>query len=284
MTVRPLFAAAKVNLNLHVTGRRADGYHVLDSLVGFAGIGDTVSVEPADGLTLELSGPFATGLEAGPDNLILRAAALFETDLGARIRLEKNLPVASGLGGGSADAAAALRGLSDLWNLPLPGQDTLLSLGADVPVCMAEGPQRLRGIGNWLDPVHWMPDLPVVLVNPNVPVETPAIFARLERRSNGALPALPKRPLNLSETVDWLAGTRNDLQAPAIAEAPVIKDVLHGLASSTLLARMSGSGATCFGICETEAAARAVCEDLNSAYPNWWCVATTLCGRARSLH
>ncbi|MBC7142112.1 MAG: 4-(cytidine 5'-diphospho)-2-C-methyl-D-erythritol kinase [Rhodobacteraceae bacterium] len=265
-------APAKLNLALHVTGQRADGYHLLDSLVVFADIGDRVSVAPAGALTLAITGPEAAGLGAGEDNLVLRAARAFAAARGARITLEKNLPVASGIGGGSADAAATLTALARLWDLPLPGDAAVLTLGADVPVCLAGRPARMSGIGEALAPVPPLPGgLAVVLVNPRVTVATPAVFRALARKDNPALEAMPERFADAEDLAGWLLRQRNDLQAAAIGMAPVIAAVLDRIAATgPLLTRMSGSGATSFGLYGTLASAAAAAADLASAHPGWW--------------
>ena len=240
-------APAKLNLALHVTGRRPDGYHLLDSLVAFAGIGDRVMLEPGP-LSLRIDGPFAAGLST-ENNLCLHAARLAGGE--AAIRLTKNLPVASGIGGGSADAAAVLRALGA--RVPQPEV-----LGADVPVCLAGVPCRMQGVGEKLSPLPPLPPLHLVLVNPRAGLATPAVFQRLERRDNLPMPAaLPEFP-DSAALVDFLATCRNDLQAPAIALMPRIADCLAALGDAgALLTRMSGSGATCFGIFPDGAAARA---------------------------
>ena len=269
-------APAKLNLALHVTGRRADGYHLLDSLVGFAGLGDRVTVAPGRGLVLR--GPFAADLPA-EGNLCARAADLM--GLSAAITLEKHLPVASGIGGGSADAAAVLRGLAR-GGAALPGPEALAKLGADVPVCLAGRPARMRGAGEVLDPLPDLPALPLVLVNPGVALATPAVFAALATRDNPGLPPLPARFADAPALLDWLAATRNDLQEPARALAPAIGEVLDALAHAGAgLARMSGSGATCFGLFATAPAADAAATRLRAARPGWWVAATGLApGRA----
>ena len=200
------FAPAKVNLALHVTGQRADGYHLLDSLVVFAGVGDRVSVSDADRLVLDVTGPEGTGLSAAEDNLVLRAARSFDVGRGAAITLFKDLPVASGIGGGSADAAAALRALSQLWEMPLPPPEAVLSLGADVPVCLAGRPARMSGIGGTLAEAPRLPDdLAVVLVNPRVAVSTPAVFRALGSKDNPPMEALPASFDTPTEFAGWLA-------------------------------------------------------------------------------
>lgn len=272
------FAPAKVNLALHVTGRRLDGYHVLDSLVVFAGVGDRVTVAPADTLTLTITGPQAAHLPAGDDNLVLRAARAFGAGQGAAITLEKVLPIASGIGGGSADAAATLRALSALWGTPWPAPATVLSLGADVPVCLAGQPARMQGIGDVVSPLlHPLPAMWLVLANPMIAVPTPAVFAALATRENAALPDMPALP-TATAWADWLNTTRNDLETPAVTVAPVIAAARAALAATKgcLIARMSGSGATCFGLYATETAAQGAATALRRAAPLWWITAAAI--------
>jgi len=275
MTPVEEFAAAKVNLCLHVTGRAPDGYHLLDSLAVFAGVGDRVRVEPDEGLCLTVTGPGAAAVPAGADNLVLRAAALFGRT-GAAITLDKHLPAASGIGGGSADAAATLRALSRLWSVPLPDDDAILRLGADVPVCLASRPVRMRGVGERLTALPPLPPVWMVLANPGQSVSTPAVFAALTRRENPALPDVPTAGWpDAAALVDWLRGTRNDLQDAAIGLAPGIEDCLAALAAqeNCLLARMSGSGATCFGLFASLAGAKAAAAELAAGRPRWWVAA-----------
>ncbi|WP_103257610.1 4-(cytidine 5'-diphospho)-2-C-methyl-D-erythritol kinase [Tabrizicola aquatica] len=266
-------APAKLNLCLHVTGRRADGYHLLDSLVVFASVGDRVSAVPGQGLSLRITGPESAGLVAEPDNLVLRAARAMEISDAALV-LEKILPVASGIGGGSADAAAALRALAALTGRDLPPPDRVLALGADVPVCLAGRPARMSGIGEVLAPLPPLPPLWCVLVNPRVPVPTPQVFGAMTRRENPPVPDLPAEALGSAEALaHWLATqTRNDLTAPARAVAPVLAEVQAALetAPGCLLARMSGSGGTHFGLFDALATAEGAALDLRRAYPAWW--------------
>ncbi|MFC3629108.1 4-(cytidine 5'-diphospho)-2-C-methyl-D-erythritol kinase [Paracoccus angustae] len=260
-------APAKLNLALHVTGRRADGYHLLDSLVAFAGVGDVVTLEPGP-LSLRIEGPFAAGLSCD-DNLCLRAARLAGAD--AAITLTKNLPVASGIGGGSADAAAVLRGLSRMGH-PLPARAE--RLGADVPVCLASNPARMQGAGEILTPLPPLPAIPLVLVNPGVAVPTPRVFAAMDRRDNPALPPIP-RFAGPADLTAWLAGTRNDLEPAALTIAPVIGQVLDALrATGAAFARMSGSGATCFGFYDSPDRARIAAAALKQH--GWWAVSREL--------
>jgi len=281
-------ARAKINLYLHVVGRRADGYHELDSLVVFAGCGDRVAADPADGLSLELAGPFAGALSAGADNLVMRAAAALRDALaakgervpGARLRLEKNLPVASGIGGGSADAAAALRALVRLWRPGARLVDLMalgLGLGADLPVCLAAGPRFVGGIGERLAPVPALPPAGLLLVNPRVAVSTPAAFAA--RRGDFSSPARWSEPMSDARALARaLAARRNDLLEPALGLAPVVGKVLNAIEAlpGTLLARLSGSGATCFGLFETPAAAAGAAERLRRDRPQWWIAAAEM--------
>ncbi|WP_110804963.1 4-(cytidine 5'-diphospho)-2-C-methyl-D-erythritol kinase [Rhodobacter viridis] len=263
-----VFAPAKVNLALHVTGQRADGYHLLDSLVAFSPVGDALTLAPADALVLKVSGPEGAAVPEGPENLVLKAAALF--GVGAAVTLEKCLPAASGIGGGSSDAAAALRGMAALTGQPLPDAAAVLKLGADVPMCLDPRPARTRGIGEDLTPVA-LPPLPAVLVNPRVEVPTPSVFKALTVKDNPPLPEIPAFA-DAGACIGWLADQRNDLQAPAVAQAPVIAEVLAVLAAlpGCKLARMSGSGATCFGLFGSEAEAEAAQTALAASHPGWW--------------
>ncbi|MDE4134283.1 4-(cytidine 5'-diphospho)-2-C-methyl-D-erythritol kinase [Phaeobacter sp. QD34_3] len=267
------FAPAKINLTLHVTGQRADGYHLLDSLVGFCDLGDVIRVRPADDLSLKVTGPRAAGVPTDGTNLVLRAAELIRpAGQGAEITLEKHLPAAAGIGGGSSDAAAALRALAQLWRVELPGQEALLSLGADVPVCMTPGAWRMQGIGEELTRLPALPPCEILLVNPGVSVATPSVFRGLTSRQNDPMPQVLPRWRDAAELAGWLSMQRNDLQAPAISAQPVIATVLQALqASKALFSAMSGSGATCFALYDAESgqAGRAA-EAIRAAYPDWW--------------
>lgn len=257
-------APAKINLTLHVTGRRSDGYHLLDSLVVFADCGDVLHMRPG-ALNLTLQGPEAGALEAEPDNLILRAARL--AGLEAQMALEKNLPVASGLGGGSSDAAAALRGLAALHGTPVPDA---LSLGADLPMCLAATPLRAQGIGEQITPLPPLPPLWVVLVNPRVAVPTGPVFAALgaDGAMGAPMPDLP-RFTGVADLAQFLQDQRNDLEAPATKLCPPIADCLAALRATTpLVARMSGSGASCFGLYASAHAAQMAAERLSGS--DWW--------------
>ena len=264
-------APAKVNLTLHVTGRRSDGYHLLDSLVVFADIADVIEAQTADALSLVLAGEGAVGLAADADNLVLRAARLFDGAPGARITLHKHLPVAAGIGGGSADAAATLRLLSRLWQRPLPAPDDILTLGADVPVCLHGTAARMRGVGERLDPVPGLPEgLGIVLANPRVPVSTPDVFRALERRDNPPMAEMPAFT-DAAKFAAWLRAQRNDLQPAAVRVAPVISDVLRALqGTGPMITRMSGSGATCFALYPSVSEAQHACNAVQGLHPGWW--------------
>ena len=270
-------APAKINLTLHVTGQRDDGYHLLDSLVMFTQMGDLITVAPADDLTLAIDGPYAKGLSAEDDNLVLRAARSFGAGRGSAITLTKNLPVASGIGGGSADAAATLRALSRLWDLPVPDLSAQLALGADVPVCMSHDLTRMQGIGNDITRLGTTPQLSMLLVNPNIGVSTPAVFNGLASKVNAAMDDPMPDPANASNWIEWLKLQRNDLERPAKTIAPEVASVLTVLAQSDecALARMSGSGATCFAIFNDNAACAAARASLKQQHPNWWIVQTS---------
>lgn len=266
-------APAKVNLYLHIRGRRADGYHLLDSLAVFPAIGDHLWVEPSSTLGLSIDGPFGDTLPVSAENLVLRAAERIASGnaiaTGAALRLCKNLPVASGIGGGSSDAAAAIRLLTRHWGVSVP-EDLPLSLGADVPVCMSCTPQIMGGIGEQLTPAPALPYAAMVLVNPMVSVSTGAVFGALKSRDNPAGPEIPATGFaGFDDFIAWLRQQRNDMEAAAAAICPPISEVLAALASAPL-ARMSGSGATCFALFHDDRAAGALAERLRRAKQGWW--------------
>ncbi|MDQ0455016.1 4-(cytidine 5'-diphospho)-2-C-methyl-D-erythritol kinase [Rhizobium paknamense] len=285
-------APAKVNLALHVTGRQDDGYHLLDSLVGFSSKGDRLIFEPAavDGFTI--SGRFAPLLleESGGENLVLRARdalrrmseALGHAAPPVAIHLEKNLPLASGIGGGSADAAATLHGLQRLWQSSLSPERLMeigLTLGADVPMCLAGKPLQAQGIGEHITPVADFPSFGLVLGNPLKPVSTPAIFKRLESRHNPPIGHLPRLGADQRTWIAFLQTLRNDLEPAARLLCPEIADLAALMAGTgALITRMSGSGATCFSLYATEDEAEKACAALLSARPDWYFSASTLMG------
>jgi 4-diphosphocytidyl-2-C-methyl-D-erythritol kinase len=281
-------ARAKVNLTLRVVGRRVDGYHDLESVVAFADCADRLTLTPGEDLELTTSGPMAEACGEAADNLVLKAARL----LGERVpglktgsfTLEKVLPVAAGIGGGSADAAAALRLLAQLNDLPLDDErlrDVALKTGADVPVCVPSHACDMTGVGETLMPLN-LPKMPCVLVNPRIPVATKDVFAELGLRPGDLLvgatdvvlqaPAWPEQGGSLDEWVEALAASSNDLEAPAVRIQPVIGAVISALnaTNGAWLARMSGSGATCFAIYENTADAQRAAEQLRREHPLWW--------------
>jgi 4-diphosphocytidyl-2-C-methyl-D-erythritol kinase len=282
-------APAKVNLTLRVTGRRADGYHELESLVAFARVADRVGFAPGEALALDVAGPFAAAAGELADNLVLKAARELARRAPAlalgRFSLTKELPVAAGLGGGSADAAAALRLLARANALALDDArlaDAARATGADVPVCLDAKARVMRGIGEVLSPPLDLPPLPAVLVNPGVPLSTKDVFAAFaragERMPGAPFDAAAVSGAAVETALAVLAGGANDLEAAAVALAPAVAQALAALAATPgcRLARMSGSGATCFGLYPSEAAAAAAVGAITDAHPLWWVRATLL--------
>lgn len=267
------FAPAKINLALHVTGQREDGYHLLDSLVMFADVGDTVTVRAASEMSLCVTGPRAEGVPTDARNLCWRAAETFGCPVA--ITLDKHLPAMAGIGGGSSDAAATLRAMAELHHRPFPRQ-ALDRLGADVPVCTVAHAARMSGIGDVVQPLV-LPPQHAVLVNPGVDVPTPQVFKALTQKRNPEMTALPEAG-GADAFLDWLHKQRNDLQPPAIALQPVIATVLDTLRATpgSRLARMSGSGATCFALYDDRAAAETAARALRGTWPQWWITACTL--------
>jgi 4-diphosphocytidyl-2-C-methyl-D-erythritol kinase len=284
---------AKVNLSLRVVGRRADGYHDLESVVAFADCADRLTLEPGGDLRLVTTGPLAAACGEMSDNLVFKAAKLLaeavpNLKLGA-FALEKVLPVAAGIGGGSADAAAALRLLARLKNVSgvVPRlHEVALATGADVPVCLFSRACDMTGVGEQLLPLA-LPSMPCVMVNPRVPVATKDVFKELGLRNGELLvgaadvleaPAWPEEGGSISDWVEVLETVANDLEAPALRIEPVIGDVLEALRESAgvKLARMSGSGATCFAICGAVAEAHAAADKIRREHPGWWVHAGTL--------
>ncbi|HEX3673400.1 MAG TPA: 4-(cytidine 5'-diphospho)-2-C-methyl-D-erythritol kinase [Rhizomicrobium sp.] len=276
------FAPAKINLTLHIGRRRADGYHQLESLVVFADAGDKLRFAAANDLSLSVNGPFAAALTGETDNLVLKAAralaAQAKIEPRAHIRLTKNLPIASGIGGGSADAAAALRGLMRLWNLnvaPAALQRIALSLGADVPACLHGGALQVEGVGERLMPLPGFPVLDAVLVNPGVAVSTAEVFRRLDIRTGITHNTAPH---DWSQLLGFLEQQHNDLEEPASHAAPIIREAIDALCADplSLLVRMSGSGATCFGIYGDAGCANDAARMIAKAHPDWWVKAVKL--------
>jgi 4-diphosphocytidyl-2-C-methyl-D-erythritol kinase len=281
-------ARAKVNLTLRVIGRRPDGYHDIESLVVFADLCDRLTLAPGRLLALEVVGPEAGQTGDSAENLVLQAArALGERIAGVELgafRLEKNIPVAAGLGGGSADAAAALRLLARLNRIAADEprlHDAARATGADVPVCLDPCPRLMRGIGDILSAPLPLPRLPALLVNPGVALPTKLVFSRWTPPANPVRPDDPAALTKINDAqqlLDWLAGKTNDLETPAIALAPAIADVLAALRglNGCRLARMSGSGATCFAVFSSAAEAASAAKVLRAKFPNWRIVETAL--------
>lgn len=276
-------APAKVNLFLHVGPPDATGYHPLCSLMAFADFGDRLSLAAADAMDLVVDGPFARGLSGEGDNLVLKAARALIAEARRPVppvgfRLEKRLPVASGLGGGSSDAGAALRLMRDELGLPVSDERleaVAASLGADGAACLWGRPVIAEGYGERLSPAPELPVLDAVLVNPGVAVSTPEVYRRLDAdRAFGAVerPPMPDRLESSHETAAWLAGLRNDLEDPAVAVASDVGTVLETLRGEpeTLLARVSGSGGTCFALCASDIEAEGLAERLEALAPSWW--------------
>ncbi|MFN3348371.1 4-(cytidine 5'-diphospho)-2-C-methyl-D-erythritol kinase [Pseudorhodoplanes sp.] len=292
---RSAFAPAKINLTLRIGRKRADGYHDLESLVVFADTGDTLRLAPGPSLALTVDGPTADHAGPSSDNLVLRAARALQAQIGGlrigHFHLTKSTPVAAGLGGGSSDAAAALRLLAQLNALPL--HDARLTgvaraTGADVPVCLDPKPRLMRGIGDILSPPLDLPALPAVLVNAGVPVPTGAVFGALAAARAGRAPACDDDPASryveagglpsFASLLDALAASSNDLETPALSLFPAVGETLDAMRalSACRFARMSGSGGTCFGLFETADDAKRAAVALRHHHPGWWVQATTL--------
>jgi len=288
------FAPAKINLTLRIGRKRPDGYHDLESLVVFAGIGDTLRLVPGASLSLDVDGP--TGTQAGPadDNLVVKATRALQAHIPdlrtGHFHLTKSTPVAAGLGGGSSDAAAALRLIARLNNLPADDQRVMAAAkasGADVPVCLDPKPRIMRGIGEILSEPFDLPVLHAVLVNPGVPVPTGAVFGALAAARAGSAPAIEGDPASrcvesgkpsFDALLDAVAASSNDLEAPALSLFPAVNETLGALRGlpSCRLARMSGSGGTCFGLFETAGDAKDAAARLKRDHPGWWAQNTTL--------
>ncbi|MET0576910.1 MAG: 4-(cytidine 5'-diphospho)-2-C-methyl-D-erythritol kinase [Mesorhizobium sp.] len=275
-------APAKINLALHVTGRRPDGYHLIESLAVFTRFGDRVTVSASEEDGFAVSGPFAAHIPLDAGNLVLRARDALRSTFPdsacppVTIALEKNLPVASGIGGGSSDAAATLRALADLWAID---DDAALariglSLGADLPMCLAAQPLIARGVGDDLSVLPNFPALGLVLVNPGVAVPTAAVFAALAKRDGERLPPLPLA-IDFHSLRNWLETTRNDLEPAACAIEPAIAAAATALdRAGSGFTRMSGSGATCFGLFETGNVAKRAAAAIRARQPGWFVAAT----------
>lgn len=271
-----ILAPAKVNLTLHVTGQREDGYHLLDSLVMFADKGDRISLTLADEMSLQVEGRMSEGVPVDESNLMVRAARMMDTPVAMKVK--KKLPNAAGLGGGSSDAAAVLTAISLMTGKVIPQR--AIELGADVPVCLTRSPARMRGIGDQIEPIWGLPALEAVLVNPGRPVPTLSVFKHLKNKDNPPMPEVLPSGLSAMELAQWLGEMRNDLEAPAIEAEPVIGQVFDTLSKTPgcLLTRMSGSGGTCFGIYSSRVMAQSAAGRLQEQNPGWWVTAVTLNG------
>ena len=285
-TAATFLAPAKINLTLLVRGRRDDGYHLLDSLVVFADVGDVITAKTAKDVRITMRGPFVQALLGSPDNLVLRAARFLKTAYdvkqGAEVALEKNLPVAAGIGGGSSDAAATLRACAQIWNVDLArfsDRDIAKALGADAPVCLRRRPTFMSGIGDVLEDAPPLPPAWLVLVNPGVPLATKDVFQALAGRYTTG----DQRPdltnvRDAAQLADALRGFGNDLAAPAVERLPVIGETLKAIESThgCLLARLSGSGPTCFGLFADETTAKAAAAALKAQGLAWVSAAAVL--------
>lgn len=286
MTTVKVFAPAKVNLTLHITGQRDDGYHLIDSLVVFTSdVGDRVSVASSDSLSLSLTGSFVDGVPVDDSNLVMKAAHLIRdvrgVSFGAEISIEKNLPNGAGIGGGSSDAAAAIKALSQLWGVAPLSAAEALPLGADLPVCLnAPKASIMRGVGDLVEDATPLPDFWLVLVNPGIAIPTAEVFQRLGQKFSTDNPPMEPMP-EVSSFLDfdlWLCGTRNDL---TMCMYDFRMDVLECIWALRRLpecwkTNMSGSGSTCWGLFENQEAARLAVRQLEADHPEWWIKATAI--------
>ena len=279
-----VFAPAKINLYLHITAKRDDNYHFIESLIVFANCGDKITVTPSEKFGLQINGQFAPYIKPNDDNLVIKAAMLLAKASGIKptgnIKLTKNLPIASGIGGGSADAAAALLALRKLWDVPISNEDMshlAIQLGADVAICLHGTASIVAGIGEKINPAPILPKFWLVLVNPNLLVPTAEVFAAYKDKFSIPQP-INTQPKDLEELISLLSNRGNDLTVASISIAPVIKEVIEVLEATpnTVLSRLSGSGATCFAIFKTKSDAEAAARKLARKYPKWWVRATSL--------
>ena len=278
------FAPAKINLYLHVTAKRNDGYHLIESLVAFANCGDQISAVPSGELKLTIEGQFSGDLSPNSDNLVIKAALMLAKFAGIKatgdITLTKNLPVASGIGGGSADAAATLCALIELWNISISTRNLFAlaeKLGADVPVCLKGVPSIITGIGDEIIPAPKLPKLWLVLVNPNISVSTANVFSKHQEKFSLTQPFTAKSQ-SVEKLANVLSNYRNDLTTAAKLVAPIIKEVLEAAEATEnqLLTRLSGSGATCFSLFKTKNAADTAVKQLLTKHPLWWTKAASI--------
>ena len=264
------FAAAKVNLALHVRGLKSNGYHELHSLVTFANIGDIIEVRPSNELKLTIEGPFADSVPKDTDNIVIKAAKFLLPDGKAHINLIKNLPVEAGLGGGSADAAATLRSLSKLWNIQIPKTPEVL--GADVPICLLKETAIVQGIGEKITPVSIPSNLHIVLIKPNIGLSTAKVFNNLKNKHNEKMCTF-KGTDSIEEFANYLNKLRNDLLQTSITIVPLLRDIINFLnvQNGNYYTQMSGSGTTCFGLFDDEVSAMRALSQAKIKFPNMWC-------------
>ena len=272
------FAPAKINLSLHVVGQKSNGYHLLDSIVSFANIGDNIRIAPNNLGTLQVTGPFAKDLPASAQNLVLKATSLFGNIKPSQITLEKNIPVTSGIGGGSADAAATVRLLSKLYQKPEPPIEKLVSLGADVPVCMQRGIVRMMGVGEEIINLSPAPKVGILLVNPRKALSTAEVFNAVKEKNNSGVNLQGFIEKKLTSWFDWINSMRNDLTASAIDLIPEIRFILDKLITcdGARVVRMSGSGATCFALFEDFDLLQDAKNKISKECPSFWCEAGRL--------
>ena len=275
-------ASAKVNLCLQVVGQKSNGFHLLDSIVGFTEFGDHLSFKKSDELELTAKGAFSDQIPLDKSNLILKAAELLRKinniKTGAHITLTKNLPPSAGLGGGSSDAAATIRGLSRLWGTDLPEIDDLMKIGSDLPVCINQKTQHMKGFGEVLEEINTFPNLPILLVNPLKKVSTQTVFRMLKNKKNPPLSKYEKLFQAKKDWINWLLLQRNDLMEPAVKVEPVISEVLRLISKQISVEKvsMSGSGATCFGIFENKHDCDLAMKRVRLERPDWWSVSTEI--------
>ena len=275
-------ASAKVNLCLQIVGQKSNGFHLLDSIVGFTEFGDHLSFKKSDELALTMKGAFSDQIPVDKSNLILKAAELLRTinniKAGAHITLTKNLPPSAGLGGGSSDAAATIRGLSRLWGTDLPDIDDLMKIGSDLPVCINQKTQHMKGFGEVLEEINTFPNLPILLVNPLKKVSTQTVFRMLKNKKNPPLSKYEKLFQTKKDWINWLLLQRNDLMEPAVKVEPVISEVLRLISKQISVEKvsMSGSGATCFGIFENKQDCDLAMKRVRLERPDWWSVSTEI--------
>ena len=275
-------ASAKVNLCLQIVGQKSNGFHLVDSIVGFTEFGDHLSFKKSDELELITKGAFSDQIPVDKSNLILKAAELLRAinniKTGAHITLTKNLPPSAGLGGGSSDAAAAIRGLSRLWGTDLLEIDDLMKIGSDLPVCINQKTQHMKGFGEVLKEINTFPNLPILLVNPLKKVSTQTVFRMLKNKKNPPLSKYEKLFQAKKDWINWLLLQRNDLMEPAVKVEPVISEVLRLISKQISVEKvsMSGSGATCFGIFENKHDCDLAMQRVRLERPDWWSVSTEI--------